>query len=547
MRFQSWTRLLFGSLAMACLWISVVAGGAAAQPSAGEKPTATEKPASGEKRPAEAADAALSLFAAVEDQVVSAIAAAEVSVVAIARDPVRKSDHDDFQPEMPGRQQAPDLADPNYVPKEFGAGIILSADGLILTNYHVVKGGPVQDRPMTSEYADTEQLYVRLHNRRGMYASIIAADPRSDLAVIRIPASGLTPIRFGNADNLRKGQFVLALGNPYAMARGGSASASIGIVSNVSRSSAIDLDSSSTTQFGLGQPFHNFGTLLHIDTRLNLGTSGGAVVNMRGELIGMATSLAAIAGYEKSVGFAIPMDTHFRRIVETLRRGEEVEYGYIGIRPDKIQGTENQQLLLEKGFAGGVEIGGVVKNGPADRGGLDRNDWILQINGRPIAGPSDLMREIGLLQPGTEATVLVHHSRMYGPAGRPELQLEELKIVAGKFPVLDEEALIFTRDRRPSWRGMTVDFSSARDRYLVPEERIHFMPPGVVVRKIVENSPAGRSGLREGDFVMKVNNRDVNSPAEFDLQIAELKDEEVTLLLYRNRRSPPDTVIVRGK
>ena len=183
------------------------------------------------------------------------------------------------------------------------------------------------------------QIYVRFGNRRGYHARIIAADPRSDLAVLAVDYAALDmkpeqvkpiPLRT-DASALRKGQLVLSLGNPYAIARDGSASASWGMISNIARRPAP------IRQRRLSPPkaktIHEYGTLLQVDTRMELGTSGGALVNLRGELVGVTTSLAALEGYEKSVGFAIPIDSFSRRVIETLCRGYKVEYGFLGLQP----------------------------------------------------------------------------------------------------------------------------------------------------------------------------------------------------------------------
>src|SRR5262249_42495116 len=134
---------------------------------------------------------------------------------------------------------------------------------------------------------------------------------------------------------VRKGQIVIALGNPYAIARDGSASATWGIVSNISRQAMAEGEPTDS-EARRNETIHHLGTLIQLDARLDLGTSGGALLNLQGELIGMTTSLAAIVGYEKSAGFAIPFDDSMKRIIESLRQGKEVEYGFLGVTPGEI-------------------------------------------------------------------------------------------------------------------------------------------------------------------------------------------------------------------
>src|SRR5436190_7283524 len=237
----------------------------------------------------------LAAAAAIQDAFIKAIEMAEKSVVSISRD---KRQAAIFHPDnrIPfGRERGADPADLNWVPNEFGAGLIIDKAGLILTNYHLVRGGPVEGKP--DQKAD-QTLYVRLSDRRGFEARIIAADPRSDLAVLKIPVGDLPAFKLENKTlPVRKGQFVIALGNPYAIARDGSASATWGIVSNISRQAMAEGDASDSER-RQNETIHHFVTLIQLDARLDLGTSGGAVLNLQGELIGITTSLAAIVGYE---------------------------------------------------------------------------------------------------------------------------------------------------------------------------------------------------------------------------------------------------------
>src|SRR5262249_34201964 len=151
----------------------------------------------------------------------------------------------------------------------------------------------------------------------------------SDLAVLKIAANDLKPIRIGNASAIRKGQFVIALGNPYQIARDGTASASWGIVGNLVRQAELDPDVPLRER--PQKRLQNQGMLIQIDTRLDLGTSGGALIDLHGNLVGITTSLASIVGYEKSAGYAVPIDDSTRRIIEALRQGREVEYGFLGV------------------------------------------------------------------------------------------------------------------------------------------------------------------------------------------------------------------------
>ena len=217
------------------------------------------------------------------------IARNERSVVAIARVRRQRAGETfplEIRPDAFGRQPMPILppqpTDPNFIPNEFGAGVVIDRRGLILTAYHVL--------------GEESDYYVTAADRKVYPATIKAADPRSDLAVLAIEAADLTPIALGNADELKKGQIVVNLGNPYAIARDGQASAAWGIVSNLHRKAPATPSESDPS----GRPtLHHFGTLIQTDARLNLGTSGGPLLNLSGEMIGLCVALAAAPGYSR--------------------------------------------------------------------------------------------------------------------------------------------------------------------------------------------------------------------------------------------------------
>ena len=306
----------------------------------------------------------LQLAAAMERLLVDAIAQAERSVVAIARvktgeaPPVanlggRPDLFDRFRP----RRSTP--ADPDFIPNEFGTGVVVDRRGLILTHYHVVKPG--------------DDHWVTTADRKVRRAKIRAADPRSGLAVLAVEADDLVPMRFADVSNLRKGHLVIALGNPYAIARDGQVSASWGIISNLSRKAGpVPSDDAATQRATL----HHFGTLIQTDAKLNLGTSGGALVNLRGEMVGLTTALAAGAGYEMAAGYAVPMDEAMVRVIGVLKEGREVEYGLLGVETENLLADE-----LRRGVRG-MRVRRVWESTPADRAGLKPGDIISHVNRR---------------------------------------------------------------------------------------------------------------------------------------------------------------------
>lgn len=455
----------------------------------------------------------LAAAAALEGAFVEVIARAEASVVAIWRDrtpPEALAERRafGFQQRFRGMndERPADPHDATFAPNEFGAGIVVDANGLILTNYHLVQGGPVFGR---NDARSDQRLFVRLADRRGFDARILAADPRSDLAVLKIEANDLKPMTIGGTGPVRKGQLVVALGNPYAIARDGSASATWGIVSNVTRRLPHERDSTGAERYQK-ETLHHLGVLLQVDTRLELGTSGGALLNLKGELIGITTSLAALAGYEKSAGFAVRLDDSMVRVIETLKQGKEVEYGFLGIGPEDVQIGQRDPLFesVARRF-GQWGAARVVKASPElpARGQLEVDDYILAINDDPVMSRSDLMRLIGLA--GPQSKVRVH---LYRPRRERDLVAE---IELGKWPVTDEEGIIASSPTWPLWQGLTVDYSTARQRGLFQVESARGLFDSVLVRAVDPESPASRAGIERDDHVTHVNGRPVKNPQEF--------------------------------
>jgi serine protease Do len=481
--------------------------------------------------------------AAIQDAFVKAIETAEQSVVAIARD---RRDHlqsgalerrnDFFRRDRPN-----DPSDPNWIPNEFGAGIVIDKNGLILTNYHLVRGGPIEGRP---DQNAEQMLFVRLPDRRGFEAVIYAADPRSDLAVLKIAANDLTPMKIESATPVRKGQFVIALGNPYAIARDGSASATWGIVGNLGRKAASDIEPIDLERLK-AETIHHLGTLIQIDSRLELGTSGGALLNLKGDCIGMTTSLAAIVGYEKSAGFAVPFDDAMKRVIDLLKQGKEVDYGFLGVQPDDIAPGESTgpelPAIRERLRKGAVRILDAGRNLPAGRAGISGGDIVLRVGRHEIYCKKDLMREIGLTAPGEIARLTIFRPRSLGANGQ-EL---EIPVEIGKWPAVDEEGIVAPVPTREPWRGLVYDYSTCRSRFIA-FPRMHEPMEGVRVIKVAPGSPVADCDLQNGDLITHVKGQPVRSPREFADAVQKIAGA-VSLQVWSpvNRTNPTRSVDVR--
>jgi S1-C subfamily serine protease len=422
----------------------------------------------------------------------------------------------DFDPELfktkPGLSAADrlalqrklDLADPAHVPQAFGSGVVLDAAGLVLTNYHVVQ--------------DATRLYVRLPGGKGGYADIHAADPRSDLAVLRLinpKGLPLTPIRLGDADKMERGHFVLSIANVFAAGfRDGQPSASWGILSNIRRRAVNPPKEEEQTK-----PLHYYGTLLQTDARLHLGCSGGALVNLQGEMIGLTTALAAIQGGETPGGFAVPINAGLRRVIDVLKRGEEVEYGFLGVSFEE---------RVPDG-APGVALSYVTNGSPAKlEGKLRERDVILAINDTPLQQSDDLLVTLGTQLAGSKVRLRVRRGKEVFTA---DVTLAKLYVPGKK--------IASSLGRRPFFRGLRVDYTSL---LVQKPPRQPAIPPGVLVTEVAATSAADRALLKSGDIITHVNGKAVNTPPAF-YEAAARGPEPLELTLY-NYASPEPPVKV---
>jgi len=433
----------------------------------------------------------LAAAAAVERALVTAIQRCEASVVAIAR--VRNSDAN------PARVLAmPNPTDPDFVPNDFATGVIVGASGLVLTNFHVL--GEMED----SSY------WVTTNDRQTYRALPKAADQRSDLAVLEMVTPNRSrqfkPIPFGDASRLRKGQIVVALGNPYAIARDGSASASWGIVSNLDRKIPYERD----TGPGAEPPtLKNFATLIQTDAKLNLGTSGGALIDLAGRMVGLTTALAAKSGHELAAGYAIAIDEDILRIIETLKQGREVEYGFLGVLPTNL--TYEARLI---GGLHGVRIEEVVPGTPAAQSGLKRNDIVSAVEGEPIFDKDGLMFEVGKQPVGSPVRLSVLRGD-----GERERRLTLVAELA-KLPTDDRQYFTVKSD---AWRGLRVDYATAEPTFTRLNPSV-LTQSNCVIREVESDSPAAEAGLSAQSLITHVNGRRVKTPKEFWQVVKDLSD-----------------------
>ena len=435
----------------------------------------------------------LAVLSALESALGNAIASAEPAVVAIARE---KSENHGETTAVRGRNPAPHQLDPrtlgngaaavvpgdDFLSFDYGSGVVIGEQGEILTAYHVVKGAA--------------RLVVRGAGRQGFEAEILAADPRSDLAVI-VPREApglappkLTPIALGDAQNLRKGSFLVALGNPFNTARDGRPSASWGILSNVAR--RLEVSEEERRLHGL--QLRNYPTLLQLDSKLNLGMSGGAVINLKGELVGVTTAAASVAGFDAQAGYAIPMDRQGRRIVESLRQGKEYEYGFLGIGLDTKNGTSR--------------VASAQVNSPAALGKILVDDQVLAVGGVPVSDADSLVLAINSIPAGTKVTLKLLRQN----------EVIEREVELAKFRVDGE---IIAANRPSPWRGLRVDYTSTLPQMTFNPETINALSPGgVVVTEVEPDSPAAEAGIKRDLVIKAIEDQKIKNPRDFARAVA---------------------------
>jgi len=454
--------------------------------------------------------------AALEKVLVDTIAGAEKSVVAIAR--VRRDQAGDklrleFRPDAFGRRvgpaEPPKPTDPDFVPNEYGTGFVLDRRGLVLTAYHVL--------------GEDSDYYVTTTDRKVYRAAVKAADPRSDLAVLAIEGSevnsaNLVPVQFGDATALRKGQIVLTLGNPYAIARDGQPSAAWGIVANLARKAPPESPDPTGKR-----TLHHFGTLIQTDAKLNLGTSGAPLLNLKGEVVGLCVSLAAATGYESPAGYAIPVDPTFRRIIDVLRQGREVEYGLLGVLPINLQ---PQELMTG---VHGARVERVEPGTPAARSGLRPDDIIVAVENTPVYDADGLVLEVGKLP----VESLIHLTVVRGGRKRT------VEVTLGKYPVRGRKIVTVRPD---PWRGLRVDYASG---YSDPDQParmgVMFGDEAVVVTDVDANTPAAGAGVKRGMLISHVDGKPVRTPKEFQAAVAD-KSGAVQVRLAMTERNAVLTI-----
>jgi serine protease Do len=369
-----------------------------------------------------------------------------------------------FGGEMPeGRNGAPRARKEHSL----GSGVIVSPEGYILTNNHVVDGAT--------------DVRVTMGDKREFQARVVGTDPQIDIAILKIDADRLPAITIGDSSQVQVGDYALAIGNPFGVGQ----TVTMGIVSATGRG-------------GLG--IEDYEDFIQTDAPINPGNSGGALINDRGELIGINTAILSRSEGNQGIGFAVPVNLA-RQVMDQILKNGKVTRAYLGIIPQAVTPAIAKAFNVTE--MRGALVGDVSANSPAERAGIHNGDIILDVNGKPVSDPNQLRMSISMMQPGT--TVKVNALR----DGKPvqfTVKLDEL-------PVKQERASAEKPGTQNSLDGVDVENLTPQD---ARELNLPVRTSGVVVTEVDPSSSAAEAGLRKGDVIQEVNRKPVHNATEFE-------------------------------
>ena len=380
-----------------------------------------------------------------------------------------------------------------------GSGVIVSADGYILTNHHVIDGA--------------EEIRVELNDNRTLGAKVVGSDPPSDLAVLKVDAQGLPVLPLGDSDRVRVGDIVLAVGNPLGVGQ----TVTMGIISAKGRSTGLSDGS--------------FEDFLQTDAPINQGNSGGALVNTNGELVGINSQILSPSGGNIGIGFSIPANMA-RSVMDQLIKGGRVRRGMLGVTIQQV--TPDLASSLGLSDARGTIVSSVQPGSPAERAGLRRGDVITAINGAPVSDSNSLRNQVARIQPGTDVTLTISRDN----------REQQVRVTLGELPADKSRTAAADSGSAtdPGKLGISVEplTPALASRLDLPSSA-----QGLVVTSVDPGGPAAEAGIREGDLIDEVNRQPARSVA--DLQAAVQRAGTKPLLLLVNRRGDSLFLTVRPR
>jgi Do/DeqQ family serine protease len=368
-----------------------------------------------------------------------------------------------------------------------GSGVIVNAsEGLILTNNHVVSGA--------------DEIEITLGDRREFMATVVGADPQTDLALLKIDARNLKALKIASTDDVMVGDYVIAVGNPFGL----SSTVTSGIVSALGRENRT------------GGGNDRYEDYIQTDAAINPGNSGGALVNSKGELIGINTAIISRSGSSAGIGFAIPTRT-ITNVMAQLTEFGEVRRGRIGVLIGDLSPELRQGLGLSS--IKGALVQQVTEDSPAEKAGLESGDVIIAFNGEDLDDSSDLRNAVGLLTPGTDADIT------YIRDSKRRTSRITVEAVKEERVALDESVA----DEIPSMES----FSGATITGIPEDLDLRDGDKGVYISAVRANSRAARSGLQKGDIIRRINRTELTNLNSFELFL-DNNDGPYALVVERN-------------
>lgn len=389
------------------------------------------------------------------------------------------------QPQQPAPRNRQAPAQPQSqeeVPRGVGSGFIISADGYIMTNAHVVEG--------------SSEVYVTLTDKREFKAKIIGSDKRTDVALLKIEGANLPRMVIGDSDKIRAGEWVLAIGSPFGLDN----TVTAGIVSAKARDTG------------------DYLPLIQTDVAVNPGNSGGPLINLRGEVVGINSQIYSRSGGFMGISFAVPIDEALR-VSDQLKSGGRVTRGRIGVQIGEVTKEVAESLGLAK--AQGALVSRVETASPAEKAGVEAGDIIQKFNGTLIDRPNDLPRMVGNIKPGTKASVTV-----WRKGASRDLTLTVAEVEPDKIAKADDNSSSIAKaEPVANALGLTVsDLTDAQKKELKVDG-------GVLVESAEGN--AARVGIRPGDTVQRLNNTDIKDARQFNSLVARLDTKKMAVVLVR--------------
>lgn len=375
--------------------------------------------------------------------------------------------------------------------QSLGSGVIFAPDGYIITNNHVI--------------ADADEIRITLYDKRVFKGTVVGADPKTDLAIIKIPATSLPAVRWGDSDKLEVGEFVLAIGNPYMLGH----TVTMGIISAVGRANVGIAD---------------YEDFIQTDAAINPGNSGGPLVNVKGEVIGINTAIFSKNGGYQGIGFAVPSNMVLAIKDQLISTGRVVR-GWLGVNVQEL--TPDMGTKFGLASPTGALVSDIMKDGPAYMAGIKRGDVITEFGNKPIVDPSVLKNVVAGIKPGSDVPATIVRG------GRPlELNVKIIQYPFESAKTQQPPTAVPAAGKRDAFAGlnvMEVTREISKQLGLGPDEA------GVVISDVQAGSPADDSGLRRGDVIEEVDRKPLRGLRDFKQSISKGDAFEDIFLVLANR------------